>query len=281
MSGNALASPASLAEALDLLATGPWRPLAGGTDLMVGLAQRGPGAYLDLSGIAELRGIAREGDSLVLGAAATYRDLLDHPEVHRAFPNLVKSARATGAHAIQNRGTLGGNLANASPAADSVPSLLAYGAELELVSRRGSRTVPCEMFHVEYRKTLLEPDELIAWIHLPIPTGRTFHYFRKVGTRAAQAISKTCLALFAQVAEGRILQIRLGLGSVAPVPLRAKRAEAVLLGQSLSNIPVDAALEALQADISPIDDIRSNAHYRRVVTANLLREALGQLGSRA
>ncbi len=281
MTSPRVCSPSSLSEALALLAHhgSDLRPLAGGTDLMVVLqtGRTNSKALLDLSGLPELKGIQVHQDVISLGATTTYREVEEHPELHHHFPNLVKSARATGARAIQNRGTLGGNIANASPAADTPPALLAYGAELELVSSRGSRRIAYDAFHLDYKRMDLAPDELVAWIHLPLTQGKALHYYRKVGTRMAQAISKTCLAAWVQVKDGRIAEVRLGLGAVAPVPLRAKATEDLLRGARLGALPIQAARETLQGEIRPIDDLRSTAHYRRTVSANLLEEMLRHL----
>lgn len=274
-----LTVPGSLAEALDLMATGSYRPLAGGTDIMVVLnAGRFPvSRFLDLSRCDELRGIQETATTLSFGALTTFTDVRDCRAAHQHVPNLVKSARLTGALAIQNRGTLGGNIVNASPAADTPPSLLAYGAEVELISRRGTRTVPYDAFHKGYKQMDLASDELLYRIHVPKPTGRTFHFYRKVGTRQAQAISKICLAAFARIADGAVAELRVGLGSVAPAPARARNAEAVILGRPLGALPIEEARQALLKDISPIDDIRSNAHYRQVVTQNVLGQMLMEL----
>ena len=274
-------APASLAEALAVLAGEPgvWTPMAGGTDLMVvyNTGRLRATRFLDLSRLAELQGIREEATSLSFGALTTYTDLRDCRSVHQHFPNLVKSARVTGALAIQNRGTLGGNIANASPAADTPPSLLAYGAELELISPRGLRRVAYDRFHQGYKRMDLAADELVARIIVPKPTGRGFHYFRKVGTRQAQAIAKVCLAAYARIEGGAVAELRIGLGSVAPVPVRALNAEAIIIGKSLTALPTEAATEALLGDISPIDDIRATAHYRSVVTRNLLAQMLNEL----
>jgi len=270
--------PATLGEALALLAAEPglWTPLAGGTDLMVvfNAGHLKATRFLDLSHLTELRGIAEDTNLLSFGSLSTYTDLRECRAVHQHFPNLVKSAQATGALAIQNRGTLGGNIANASPAADTPPSLLAYGAELELVSVRGSRRVAYASFHQGYKQMDLAPDELVAKVLVPKPTGWGFHYFRKVGTRQAQAISKVCLAAYARLEEGCVVELRIGLGSVAPAPVRARAVEQLLLGQPLASLPIEAARQALASDISPIDDIRATAHYRSVVTGNLLAQML-------
>ena len=273
--------PVTLDDALGILTTEPglWQPLAGGTDLMVLFngGRLNGGRFLDLSRLEALRGITEDETSLYFGALTTFSEMLGSSAVHRHFPNLVKSGRATGALAIQNRGTLGGNIANASPAADTPPALLAYGAELELVSVRGRRTVPYEAFHRGYKQMDLAQDELVAGIRVTKPKGLGFHFYRKVGTRQAQAISKLCMAAYARVEEGRIAEFRTGLGSVAPAPQRACHAEAVLLGCAVAELPVKAAREALMADISPIDDIRSTAKYRRIVTGNVFEQMLKEL----
>jgi len=278
-----LVAPASLEEALELMAREPgaWSPLAGGTDLMVVLnAGHLPAArFLDLSRCAGLRGILDDGTHLCFGALTTYTEVRECKAVHAHFPNLVKSARLTGALSIQNRGTLGGNIVNASPAADTPPSLLAYGAEVELISARGTRRLPYEAFHQGYKRMDLAPDELLYRVHVPKPEGRTFHFYRKVGTRQAQAISKICLAAFARIEHGTVAEVRVGLGSVAPVPTRARHAEAVLLGKPLAALPMEEARLALLQDLSPIDDIRSTAHYRQVVTQNVLGQMLTELSA--
>jgi CO/xanthine dehydrogenase FAD-binding subunit len=275
--------PADLGDALAILAAEPgvWTPFAGGTDLMVvyNAGRLKATRFLDLSRLAELRGIQEDATHLTFGALTTFTEIRDCRAVHQHFPNLVKSARATGALAIQNRGTVGGNIVNASPAADTPPSLLAYGAELELVSPRGLRRVPYDRFHLGYKRMDLAADELVASIRVPKPTGRSFHYFRKVGTRQAQAISKVCLAAHARIEEGIVADLWIGLGSVAPMPLRAQSAEAAIIGKPLAALPIAAAKAALLDDISPIDDIRASAHYRRVVTQNVLGHMLRELAN--
>jgi CO/xanthine dehydrogenase FAD-binding subunit len=272
--------PGSLQEALEILAREPgrWRPLAGGTDLMVPFAagRLADTRFLSLQRLDVLRAIETDADGITFGALATYTDLRRHPYVQRHLPNLVESARVTGAVAIQNRGTLGGNLVNGSPAADSPPSLLAYDAQVELTGLGGSRWVPVAAFHTGYKQTLMAPDELLTRIRVPRPAAG-FHFFRKVGTRAAQAVSKVCLAAYARVEAGTVREFRVGLGSVAPVPLRARAAEALILGRPVADLPLAAAREALMAEISPIDDIRSTARYRRIVAGNVLVQALTEL----
>jgi CO/xanthine dehydrogenase FAD-binding subunit len=275
-------TPGTLAEALAFRAEHPdWKPLAGGTDLMVPFAagRLRETRFLNLWGLEELGGIEVTPEAVTFGALVTYREVALHPVVRAELPNLVRSAKATGALAIQSRGTLGGNLANASPAADTPPSLLAYGAEVELRSAGGARWVAYADFHTGYKTTLMGADELVTRLRVPRPLVDGYHYFRKVGTRQAQAIAKVSLAAWVRPEQGRIAELRIGLGSVAPFPLRARGAEAVLLGADLDGLPLAEAQEALQRDIAPIDDIRSNARFRRRVAENLLEEMLRGLAS--
>jgi CO/xanthine dehydrogenase FAD-binding subunit len=184
---------------------------------------------------------------------------------------LVLAASETGGVAIQNRGTLGGNIGNASPAADSPPALLAYGARLVLVSRAGSREIPYEAFHTGYKRTVLAPGEIVAKIIVPLGDDRRVHSYRKVGPRRAQAISKVCFAACLDRDErGRVVGARMALGGVAPVVVRALHAERVVLAGE----PTDRVSAALARDIAPIDDVRSSAAYRRRVADNLVRELL-------
>jgi CO/xanthine dehydrogenase FAD-binding subunit len=261
-------APRTLAEALDLMAVEPgvWRPFAGGTDLMV-LFEAGKldhRRFLSIWRLAELRGIAETAEFVTVGALTTYTDVLRHEILGREFPLLAEAARNTGGIATQNRGTLGGNIVNASPAADSPPALLVYNAELELVSTRGSRRLPYRDFHTGYKQMQIAPDELLSAIRLRRDTSRFRQYYRKVGTRKAQAISKVCFAGLMDRATG---EARIALASVAPVPLRCARTEAAIAAG------LDP-LAALAGEISPIDDIRSVAAYRRRVAQNLLRDFL-------
>ena len=270
-------SVASLGDALALLAAEPgaWTPFAGGTDLMVLLeAGRLPQRrFLDLWRVAELRGITHSPDEVVIGALATYTDLLSDPVITSEFPLVAEAATVTGATAIQNRGTVGGNIANASPAADLPPALLVYDAWIELVSTSGSRRVPYREFHTGYKEMDLAPAELIRSVWLPRGERYTRQTYRKVGTRRAQAISKLCFAA-GLVLDDRIRQIRVALGSVAPTVVRARHAEEVLRGRSLDAQVIAEARAALSHDIAPIDDVRSTADYRLKVAGNLLEEFL-------
>jgi CO/xanthine dehydrogenase FAD-binding subunit len=268
--------PATLDEALTLLADPQltWRPFAGGTDLMV-LLEAGKlthTKYVSLWGLPALRGIAASDTEVVINALTTYSDVLASEVLSAEFPLLGQAARETGGIATQNRGTVGGNIANASPAADTPPALLAYDASLEIASRRGSRRVPYSSFHTGYKSMDLAPDELIVAVRLPRPQRWTHQRYRKVGTRRAQAISKVCLAGTLAMDGGVVTEVRLAFGSVAPTPIRATAAEEAVRGKRLDRVTIDAARAALARDIAPIDDMRSTARYRATVAANVMAE---------
>jgi CO/xanthine dehydrogenase FAD-binding subunit len=259
-----LHQPKSLEAALDVLAREPGAtPLAGGTDVYVALNAGTLAArtYVDLWGLRELRGIRRRAPGgLTIGAGATFAEIAASPLVRRHLSILAQAARQIGGVQIQNRATIGGNIANASPAADAVPVLLAAEATFVLVHARGERRVPATTFFTGYRKTAMARGELIHSVEIPALPGPA--WFRKVGTRAANAISKVVMAGV------RSDRPRIALGSVGPTTLRAARAEVALAaGASLED-----ATRALHADIAPIDDLRSTADYRRRVAAGLLRQ---------
>jgi CO/xanthine dehydrogenase FAD-binding subunit len=269
-------TPRDLAATLGRMAEEPgvWRPFAGGTDLMV-LLEAGilpHKKFLNIWNLGELRGIFVSAEHLTLGALTTYAEVQRHEILAREFPLLCRAAAETGSVATQNRGTLGGNIANASPAADSPPGLIVYDAEIEIVSLSGTRWVPYASFHTGYKRMNLQAGELIRAIRLARTHAAWKQYFRKVGTRRAQAISKVCFAAAAQVEAGRIADVRIALGSVAPTALRAVRAEELLRGRRPGGADLRAAQDALGAEIAPIDDVRSTARYRRNVARNLLAE---------
>ena len=273
-----LISPASLGEALDVLARdeGEWQPFAGGSDLMVLLeAGKLPHKnYVNIWSLKELRGIEVTNTHVTLGALTTYTEVQEHAILKKEFPMLCQAAKETGGIAIQNRGTLGGNIVNASPAADSPPALLAYDAELEFVSKTGVRRIPYSKFHIAYKQMEIRPSELLRAIRLPRTGNGLTHYYRKVGTRKAQAISKTCFAAVGRAEDDRIVEARIALGSVAPIPLRCARTENELLNQPIGADSLAAAKTALAAEISPIDDLRSTRNYRLRVSLNLLEDFL-------
>ena len=276
--GYQLTTPASLNDALALIGNEPgvWKPFAGGTDLMVLLeAGKLPHRnYVNIWPLGELRGIEITDEHVTLGALTTYTEVQAHDVLQREFPMLCQAASETGGLAIQNRGTLGGNIVNASPAADSPPALLAYDAEIELVSRGASRWIPYDAFHKGYKQMDMRPDELLSRIRLPRNTGHVKHYYRKVGTRKAQAISKVCFAGVVRMENARVADVRVVLGSVAPIVLRCKQTEDAIRGQALSEETVKLARETLLREITPIDDVRSTADYRLRVAANLLVDFL-------
>lgn len=256
-----LLEPKTLGTALKLLrSTGPLTPLAGCTDLYVGLnaGTLTSRRYLDLSQIGPLRKIRLDGDTLVIGAMATHSDVIRSRHVRRAVPMLVAAAREVGGAQIQNRGTLGGNIANASPAGDTLPVLAAADAVVVLESVDGQRKVPFHAFYTGYRKTVMRPDELIVAIEIGPIEGR--QWFRKVGTRAAQAISKVVMAAV------RGPSVRVALGSVAATVVRLPKTEAALAGGG----DIEDAQRVLRGEITPIDDVRSTAAYRLQVAENLL-----------
>ena len=278
-----LVSPGNLQAVLSLLSSelSQWLPIAGGTDVMV-LYSAGklPNRNLiNIWDIPELRQIEVFPDSIRIGAASTYTALREHEIVSKEFPLLATAASWTGGVANQNRGTLGGNIANASPAADSLPALLVYDADLTLVSVRGERQVPYRSFHTGYKKTVMASDELIRDISLPRRFSGYLSHARKVGARNAQAISKVCFAALGQCAHGIVLDVRLALGSVAPVPLRLHETERVLTGQKIDTSLIDAARNCVMKEIHPIDDIRSTARYRAAVAGNLVAAFLGKLAA--
>lgn len=277
-------APGTLGGVLSRLAEGnDWRPLAGGTDVMVVLAAGSlpAGRYVSIWELDELRGVQVTDQSVTVGALTTYTDVRTHEIFGREFPMLVEAARLSGAAAIQNRGTLGGNVVNASPAADSPPALLAYDAEIKLASTRGERWVPYRGFHSGYKQMDRAPDELLTAIRLPRQPGgpRALHYYRKVGTRKAQAISKVGIAALGRVDDGVVRHLRLGFASVAPVPFVATGTESLLQGSALDDARIDAAVQSLSNELVPIDDVRSTSTYRHRVACNLLRDFLRQLAA--
>ncbi|MGA8729808.1 MAG: FAD binding domain-containing protein [Terracidiphilus sp.] len=287
MRGNAeaheLIAPGSLPDVLEMLAAAPgqWTPIAGGTELMVAHAagRLSASKLISLWGIPELRFIEATSSAVVIGAGATFSDLRGDATIATEFPLLDKAASWIGAIANQTRATIGGNLVNGSPAADSSPALLVYDAELELVSVRGKRRIAYAEFHTAYKCCALAADELLFAIHLPRRFAQHRQYIRKVGTRRAMAIAKVALAGTALLRDGAVSEIRLAAASLAPFPARLMQTESVLLGRAISPSRIQEARQTLLAEAKPIDDIRSTAEYRRRVGANLLEEFLLGLSS--
>jgi CO/xanthine dehydrogenase FAD-binding subunit len=276
-------SPRDLPGAYAALAAGtadaPVRPIAGGTDLMVTLTGElapPPASVVDLWAIDALRGIAIDGDALSLGALTTYTDIRRSAACREHVPALAEASATIGAAQIQNRGTLGGNIANASPAGDTLPVLLAADAVFVLGSERGERDVPAAEFWTGYRQTALAHDELVVRIRIPLVAGREMR-FRKVGTRRAQAISKVVIAV-AWRGDGTWRDVRVALGSVAATPIRGTATERALAGRAPTPETADRAAEALAGELAPIDDVRSTAEYRRLVAARVLHRIVREVG---
>lgn len=276
-----VASPRSLAEAYALIAEVPHRPVAGGTDLLVqitGELGEPPERVLDIWHLDELRGIRMESNALVLGALTTYAEMRRSPLIAEFLPAFAEAAATIGAAQIQNRGTIGGNVMNASPAGDMLPLLLACDAQLIAGTARGERRIPASEFWPSYRKTALESNELLLRISIPLPADRQLRY-RKVGTRRAQAISKVVMSLAWQATQdGSWRDVHLALGSVAPTPIRASATEAVMEGAAPTEATADRAASTLAGELRPIDDVRSSADYRRAVAARVLHRLIRDEG---
>jgi CO/xanthine dehydrogenase FAD-binding subunit len=276
-----LVSPGSLASVLEMLASNPgkWLPIAGGTEIMVlfsagKLPQRN---LINLWNLPELREIRVSKDTITIGGGCTFSQIRSHALIAAKFQLLARAASWIGGIANQNRATIAGNIANASPAADSPPALFACDAELELISARGTRRLPYTQCHLDYKRTVLAPDELIYAIHLPRKFAGWRNYARKVGTRNAQAISKVCIAAQAKIDNGKIQEIRIGMGSLSPVPMQLAKIEQLLTGSPIDHLPIAESRKLLNSLIAPIDDIRSTMAYRRHVAGNLLEECLRTL----
>jgi CO/xanthine dehydrogenase FAD-binding subunit len=279
-----VSSPRTLAEAYALLAELPHRPVAGGTDLLVQLTGElgdPPERVLDIWHLDELRGIRVDSNAVVLGALTTYAEIRRSPLITEFLPAFAEAAATIGAAQIQNRGTIGGNVMNASPAGDMLPLLLACDAELIAGTAQGERWIPVREFWPGYRQTALEPSELLLRISIPLHAGRQLRY-RKVGTRRAQAISKVVMALSWQADPAPAApwrDVHLALGSVAPTPVRAPATEAVLDGSAPTEAIADRAASTLAGELNPIDDVRSSADYRRAVAARVLHRLLRDEGA--
>lgn len=263
-----LRSPSSLSEALTIMRDEPRMIVAGATDVYVALnfgtlAQK---RFLDIWALDELRGISLRGDTLVIGALATYTDLIRSAHVAERLPMLVEASRLVGGVQIQNRGTVGGNIANASPAGDSLPVFAAVDAVVVIRSADAERRVPITEFYTGYRATVMRPDELIVAVEVAPIVGK--QWFRKVGTRAAQAISKIVVAAV------RAPVPRIAFGSVAPTVVRVPETERALS----AGASIDEAALVLAREIAPIDDLRSSAEYRLQVSVNLLRRFWAETG---
>lgn len=271
--------PTSLAEAIKMRADHPDATIfAGGTDVMNRVGQETSLAgMLDLFALDSFVGVSRREQRIQIGAATTFYQIVRDPLVNTHLPILRDAASQIGALQIQNRGTIGGNIGNASPLGDLLPVLLALDAQVSLASTRGERQVPYGEFCTGYRRTVMEPDELIVSVSIPILSDRTFHYWRKVGTRKAQATSKVMLAGVGETTCNRVTLVRLGIGAVADRPIRLTDVEQLLLSKELDHSQVEQARTLTLRSLNPIDDLRSTADYRRWVAANLVAAFVQQL----
>jgi len=272
-------SPKTLPEAYAYLhqLNGRAKLLAGGTDLMVQLHDRADvaPAYLNIWSLNELRGIEDAGDHVRIGALTTYTQIIKSPLVKQFCPILIEASKTVGGAQIQNRGTIGGNIVNASPAGDTLPILAAFEAQLELGSHRGIRVVSFNEFYTDYRQTILVPDELVVAVRLPKPESNARLFFQKVGSRQALVISKVVMAAKAWVDdEKRIRSIQIAVGSVAPTVIRLRQTEALLQGRTLTNEFIARARQTAMQEVKPITDVRSTEHYRRTIAGNLLMKFL-------
>jgi CO/xanthine dehydrogenase FAD-binding subunit len=277
-----LIAPATLDAALDLLAAerGRYTPIAGGTELMValGAGRLAQKRLLSLHKLCELRFIEVGADAITIGAGVTFTDIRRSEVIAAELPLLTQAASWTGSIANQNRGTIGGNIVNASPAADTPPALLVYEARLTLISAVGMRKVPYGEFHLGYKRTALRADELLHSVSVPLGYAGYRAYIRKVGTRNAQAISKVALACLARMEGGVIADIRIAAASLRDTPARCGATEAAVMGRAINDETIAEARAALASEARPIDDIRSTARYRSAVAGNLLEEFLRGLG---
>ncbi len=277
-----LVAPGTLQAVLHQLTENPGAltPIAGGTEIMVAL---GAGRlqqknFISLGGLKEMRFFDdSDPDTLRIGSGITFTDLRCSTLIAKEFPLLAQTASWTGSIANQNRGTLGGNIANASPAADNPPALLAYHAELELISSRGTRIMPYTEFHLGYKRTALAPDELIFAVRLPRTIAGKTQWVRKVGTRNAQAISKIAIAVSAHMEGTSVLEITIGAASLLDRPARLYGTENAIRGREINATLIYDARAALAHEVAPIDDIRSTAKYRVAVAQNLVEEFLRSL----
>ena len=272
-----LLSPRDLPEALELLASRPELcPIAGCTDAMVRAGETTIGAdgVVDLLRIPELCGVCSSDDCVEIGATTTFSQLRREPLVRDRFPALADAAAVIGGWQIQNRATIGGNIVNASPAGDSLPVLLALAASVVVANPEGEREVPLSSFYRGYRDTELGQGELLTRVRVPWPSPGSRQFFRKVGARAAQAISKVVVAMVGRIDDGLIVEMRLAAGSVAAVPLRLVEVEEAVIGQTAEKSVAELAGKVAGESVTPIDDVRSTADYRRYVLGRVVRRMM-------
>ncbi|MEO7020072.1 MAG: FAD binding domain-containing protein [Ktedonobacteraceae bacterium] len=280
---NAYLQPNSLEEALNLLQrdAGRARLIAGGTDVLVEL-QRGvkpTSTLIDLSALNELKYIHHDGEYLTLGALATHNDVVASPECVRYALALAQACWEVGAPQIRNRATVAGNLVTASPANDTITPLLALDAEVELLSIRGSRVVPLSEFYPSFRRTVVQPDEMVREIRVPTLTTNQRGLFLKLGLRQAQAISVINIAMVLTFAGSSVSAASITLGCLAPTIIHAHTVEEYVQGKELTPEVCAQAGKLANADVTPIDDLRGSAAYRRATLASLVTHGLQRIAS--
>jgi len=275
-------TPASAAEAASMRREQPGSVLAAGTTDLLPRWHAGaptPESLVLLGGIEEMRLIRRTGGAMEIGALATHADIASDERIAEHLPALSAAAASIGAPAVRNMGTIGGNIANASPAADLPPPLIAYGASVNLLSAGGTRSVPLDRFFLSYQEIDMRDDELILSVDVPLPSPGAYSSFHKLGARRAQSIAKVSLAGCAGCGSG-IEHVRLAAGSMAGVPRRLREVERVLEGRRPDASLVDDACRAASEALRPIDDVRSTAAYRSHALGVLLCRFLNHIMER-
>lgn len=272
-------SPTTIGEVLEFMQLHRdkgYKLLAGGTDLIVRMKEsiEKPEVLIDLSRVEELARIEERTNAIHLGAMVTCARIISSELLNQRAEILVAACQRMGSPQIRSRATLGGNIANASPAGDTIPPLLALNASLELQSHSGSRTVPLDDFFRGPGETILAPDELIIAIQFPKPAPEEKGFFLKLGQRSAMSISKISVTGQLHLNMGRIAWVRIAYGAVASTPIRAHAVEDFLRGKPLTPATIQQAAELAQQTVSPITDIRSTESYRRKMSSVLLRRGL-------
>jgi CO/xanthine dehydrogenase FAD-binding subunit len=272
-----------VAEALAFMALEPGRLpiLAGGTDLVIQCrsGELSPQGFIDINELEELSGIETTPTHVVVGARATHAQIASHPEVREHLPSLAEACSQVGGRQVQNVGTIGGNVMNASPAGNTLPVLLAHEAEFIARDLKGDRTIHADDLYTAYRKTALKPDELLVSIRIPLPDEEEVSRFYRIASRRAQAVSKISVCFRGRISHGGIKSIRIALGSVAPTVIRAQGTEMLLSGKVISSALIDKARRSLADEIAPIDDVRSTADYRKYAAVGLMMRFLREAAS--
>ncbi|MEA1939330.1 MAG: xanthine dehydrogenase family protein subunit M [Candidatus Caldatribacteriota bacterium] len=278
-------APQKIEEALEILSgyVKEIKVIAGGTDLLVQYYDQlyEVNSWLDLKNIKELKGIKIYQNQMVIGAMATHKQLEMSGEIQRYFPVLSQAAADIGSPQIRNRGTIGGNIVNASPAGDLLPPLMAYQAQFKLVSRKKEMIIPAEEFFLGPKKTVLKPDQLLTQIILPLPFEKTYGSWIKIGKRKSLIIATITLALLVEMTEDNktIEDVRTCLGSVSPTPIEIKEIREKMIGKKFSELDFNQLGQIVEDKISPIDDIRGTKEYRKDVAKNIMINALEEISS--